>query len=149
MAPSPNTVRNYLSDSLLEKVETLEAKLNAAAIAQLPPRIIGHQHKVAIDLVLIPYHGQAHKEESDICRSQAKSGTTYFHCYASAYIVKRNKRVTLSFTEVRSDVTLVAVLQRLLQRLEKLEIGFRAYYCNGQKALYNRWWRDCLRRDAP
>jgi putative transposase len=123
-SPSPNTVRNYLSEDLLKEVEALEDQLNATAKSKLPPQVIGHRHKVAIDLVFIPYHGQAHKDSNEIRRSAAKSGTTHFHCYASAYIIKRNKRLTLAFTYVRGNDTLIDVLSRLFRRLEDLGIGF-------------------------
>lgn len=123
-SPSANTVRNYLDENLLKEVEVLENQLNVTAKSKLPPQVIGHCHKVASDLVFIPYHGHAHKDKNEIRRSAAKSGTTHFHCYASAYIIKRNKRLTLAFTYVRGNDTLIDVLKRLFLRLEALGISF-------------------------
>src|SRR6266699_2367584 len=42
--------------------------------------------QVSIDLVLIPYHGEPLQDITEIYRSQAKSGTTHFHAYATAYV---------------------------------------------------------------
>jgi len=101
----------------------LEAACNAALVAHLPPRIRGGWHKAAIDLTFIPYHGEAAEDCNEIRRSQAKSGTTHFHCYATAYVIKKNERVTLALTYVQADDTLTEVLERLLARLNALFRG--------------------------
>ncbi|MCL2119954.1 MAG: hypothetical protein FWH27_16170, partial [Planctomycetaceae bacterium] len=41
------------------------------------------KQRLAIDLVLIPYHGKPYRHESEIYRSQPKSGTSHFHAYAT------------------------------------------------------------------
>ena len=68
-----------------------------------------------MDLVLIPYHGQPNKDEREIRRGRAKQGTTHFHCYASAYIILKNKRYTLALTYVWGDERLGEVLTRLAE----------------------------------
>jgi len=96
-APDPSTVRLYLRTELIDvtTLQALEAACNAALVVHLPPHIRGRRHKVAIDMTFIPYHGQAAKDPNEIRRSQAKSGTTHFHCYATAYVIKKNKRILL------------------------------------------------------
>jgi hypothetical protein len=37
---------------------------------------------LAIDLTLIPYHGQPQADPKEIYRSKAKDGTSHFHAYA-------------------------------------------------------------------
>jgi len=133
-APDPSTVRLYLRTQLIDvtTLQALEAACNAALVAQLPPRIRGGRHKVAIDLTLIPYHGQAAKDPNEIRRGRAKSGTTHFHCYATAYVIKKNKRITLAFTYVQADDTLIEVLDRLLTRLKALDVHLKRLYLDKQ-----------------
>jgi len=132
--PDPSTVRLYLRTELLDvtSLEALEAACNAALVAQLPPRIRGGRHKVAIDLTFIPYHGEAAQNPNEICRGKAKSGTTHFHCYATAYVIKKNKRITLAVTYVRADEMLTEVLERLLARLKTLDVGLKRLYLDKQ-----------------
>lgn len=133
-APDPSGVRLYLRTKLVEvtTLAALEEACNEALVARLPPSIPKERHKVAIDLTYIPYHGQAAQDPNEIRRGQAKSGTTHFHCYATAYIIRKNKRVTLVLTYVQADDTLVEVLKRLLSRLRALEIGIKRLYLDKQ-----------------
>jgi putative transposase len=100
----------------------LEDELNALLVQRLPGGIPGRAHQVACDLTFIPYHGEAQDSGDEVRRSQAKSGTTHFHVYASAYLIGKNKRVTLAVAYWQADQTLVEVLLRLLARLEALGI---------------------------
>lgn len=135
-APDPSTVRPYLRTELINKttLEALEDACNAALVAQLPPHIRGGRHKVAIDLTFIPYHGEAAQDPNEIRRGQAKSGTTHFHCYATAYVIKKNKRVTLALTYVQADDTSIDVLERLLARLNALDVHLKRLFLDRQCA---------------
>jgi hypothetical protein len=133
-APDPSTIRLYLRTKLV-KVTTLaalEVACNESLVSHLPPSIRKRRHKVAIDLTFIPYHGQAAQDPNEIRRGQAKSGTTHFHCYATAYVIRKNKRATLALTYVQADDTLVEVLERLLSRLKTLEISIKRLYLDKQ-----------------
>jgi len=129
-APCANTVRAHLKEGLLTRMElqALEEEINELLVAHLPPRIIGYRHRIAVDLVFLPYYGEPAQDPKEIRRSKAKKGTTRFHCYATAYVIKRNKRVTLAFTYVQADDTLLEVLKRLLARLEEIEVGLSRLY---------------------
>jgi hypothetical protein len=133
-APDPSTVRLYLRTELVNgaPLEMLEASCNEALMTPLPPGICGGRHKIAIDLTFIPYHGEAAQDPNEIRRGQAKSGTTHFHCYATAYAIKKNKRVTLALSYVQADDTLIEVLERLLARLEALRVGVKRLYLDKQ-----------------
>jgi hypothetical protein len=133
-APDPSTVRLYLRTELVQvtTLTAMEAACNQALVAHLPPNIHKGWHKVAIDLTFIPYHGQAAQDRREIRRGQAKSGTTHFHCYATAYVIKKNKRVTLALTYVQADDTLVEVLERLLSRVHVLKIRIKRLYLDKQ-----------------
>jgi putative transposase len=133
-APDPSTVRLYLRSKLVDimMIAELEDACNQVLVDNLPPRILGKWHKVAIDLTFIPYHGQAAQDSKEIRRGIAKSGTTHFHCYATAYVIKDNKRVTLALTYVQADDTLVQVLERILTRLKNLDVHLKRLYLDKQ-----------------
>jgi len=132
--PSPSTIRYQLRNHLFAKRDllTLEEGINAALVSQCPPGIKGSKQRIAIDLTLIPYHGQPAKDPNEIRRGEAKSGTTHFHCYGSAYVIRRNQRVTLALTYVRADDSVATVLQRLFARLKALEIEPKRLYLDRQ-----------------
>ena len=56
-APSDQTIRNALAASLPE-IDELERRLNRALVAKLPKALRRKARMIAIDLTLIPYHGQ-------------------------------------------------------------------------------------------
>lgn len=133
-APSPSAVRLYLRQRLTDRVllSVLEDDCNGALTAHLPKGIRGKKHPVAMDLTLIPYHGQAARAPQEITRSQAKFGTTHFHCYATAYLIKKHKRVTLAMAYVQADETLPEVIVRLWAYLEDLELEVERLYLDKQ-----------------
>lgn len=136
-APSASTVRLCLRKRFIKPatLAEIENSSNAALIAQLPPRIVAKSLAIAIDLTFIPYHGQAASDPDEIRRSQAKGGTTHFHCYATAYVIKSDKRVTLAMTYVKAADTLPEVLQRLLNRLKEVPVEVKRLYLD--KEFYN------------
>ena len=137
-SPSGNRVREQLEEELpstLEELRTLEAAFNEVLVDNLPPRILNRKHQAAIDLVLIPYHGQPDQDEREIRRGKAKQGTTHFHCYATAYVILKNKRYTLALTYVWGDEKVIDVLKRLLARLKELGIGVKRLFLD--RGFYN------------
>jgi hypothetical protein len=113
-APSDQTIRNALAASLPELSE-LERRLNRALATELPKALRRKARMVAIDLTLIPYHGQPAHDEKEIYRSEPKSGTTHFHAYATAVVVHKGHRYTLALTHVEYGEAMKDVVQRLLQ----------------------------------
>jgi putative transposase len=112
-APSPETVRKALLANL-PGLDLLERRLNDALRAATPARL-GKRQRLAIDLTLIPYHGAHHAAENELYRGQVKSGTTHFHAYATAYLIRRGQRVTVALSYVRQGEDLADVLKRLLR----------------------------------
>jgi putative transposase len=98
-APSDQAVRNALT-ALCPQAKTLERRLNASFAAQLPKAVKGRRWRLAIDLNLRPYYGQAQHRIEEVYRSQAKCGTTHFHAYATCYLVHRGRRYTVALTPV-------------------------------------------------
>jgi putative transposase len=117
-APCDQTIRNALGESLPEMAE-LERRLNRALATDLPKALRRKARMIAIDLTLIPYHGQPLQDEHEIYRSSAKSGTTRFHAYASAVVVHRGHRYTLALTHVERGEAMKQVVQRLIATVRR------------------------------
>lgn len=111
--PSDQAVRDAVQ-ALCPEVHPLEAQLNAALAGQLPKALRRRRQRLAIDLTLVPYHGQPQRRVEELYRSQAKSGTTWFHAYASAYVVQRGRRYTVAMMAVERGIGMKAVLRHLL-----------------------------------
>lgn len=128
--PSANTVRTALKGVLPDDGRTtaLENLLNEMLVRHLPEKLLTKKLPCAADLVYIPYHGQHEEDDEAIRRGMAKSGTTHFHCYATLYTVKHNKRYTLALTLVRRSEKVLDVLQRLLNRVKDLEMDIKRLF---------------------
>jgi putative transposase len=111
--PSDQAVREALA-ALCPDPVLLEQRVNRLFAAQLPKALRKRSPRVAIDLTLVPYHGQPHQQPAEIYRSQAKSGTTHFHAYATAYSVRRGQRFTIALIRVEHATPMVEVLKRLV-----------------------------------
>jgi hypothetical protein len=117
-APSDQAVRNALLATLPETYQ-LQRRLNRALVGDLPQALRRRRQQLAIDLTLVPYHGQPLKDDSEVYRSQPKCGTSHFHAYATAYVVRKGQRFTLALTFVTKGEALNAVVQRLLRQTAK------------------------------
>jgi hypothetical protein len=94
--PTSNDIRYHLEK--YSDLTSLESDLNKALQSRLPDGIRSSRQKVAIDFNLIPYYGEPTPEEAPfIYRSQAKNGTCSFYAYATLYVIKKNKRVTVFY----------------------------------------------------
>src|SRR5437763_8429227 len=87
-APSDTSVHDALLAGLPAFAE-LQRRLNRALQGDLPKALKKRRQPLAIDLILIPYHGQPLHHPDEIYRGQAKSGTTHFHAYATAYVIRK------------------------------------------------------------
>jgi Transposase DDE domain len=114
-APSDETARKALLATLPDYA-TLQQQLNAALAGHLPKVLRTHLQRIALDLTLIPYHGQPFRDLAEVYRSQAKDGTSHFHAYATAYVVRKGQRYTVALTGVKKGESLKDVVQRLLRQ---------------------------------
>src|SRR6266542_703524 len=64
----------------------LQRRVHRALQGDLPKALRRRRQPLAIDLHLVPYHGQPLCDIREVYRSQAKSGTCSFHAYATAYV---------------------------------------------------------------
>jgi Transposase DDE domain len=123
-APSDETARKALLATLPDYV-VLQQQLNAALAGHLPKVLRKQLQRLAIDLTLIPYHGKPFRDLGEIYRSQAKSGTSHFHAYATAYVVRQGQRYTVALTGVKKGESLKDVVQRLLRQAARVGIRTR------------------------
>jgi Transposase DDE domain len=147
-APSGPTVLGTLAGQLSD-LDALEGQVNDL-LAKLVPKNLGKRgRRVAVDLVALPYHGtvdEAHQDE--VCRSKAKSGTTHFFTYATAYAVVRGRRSTLAICRVRAKQTMDEVVRTLLARL--VTLGIRLKLLLLDRGFYSvRVIQDLITRELP
>jgi hypothetical protein len=120
-APSDTAVHDALLAGLPDCAE-LQRRLNRALRGDLPKALQRRRQPLAIDLVLIPYHGKYLLKPDEIYRSQAKSGTSHFHAYATAYVIRKGLRFTVALTSVKQGEPLSDVIQRLLAQAAKASV---------------------------
>jgi hypothetical protein len=114
-APSDTAARDALLAGLPAFAQ-LQRRLNRALQGDLPDTLRRQRQPLAVDLVLLPYHGGPLHDANEIYRSQAKQGTSHFHAYATAYVIQKGRRFTVALTSVGRDDALPEVLQRLLRQ---------------------------------
>jgi hypothetical protein len=117
-APTDEALRRALL-ATLPPIDKLERQLNSALGADLPKALRKRRYPLAIDLTLIPYHGEPYRAANEIYRGEAKSGTTHFHAYATAYVIRKGRRFTVAMTRVLAHEPLQDVIQRLLQQASR------------------------------
>jgi hypothetical protein len=133
-APSDQAVRDALRETLPPINET-QRRLNAGLAADLPKALRKRRYPMAIDLVLIPYHGEPYRNVEEIYRGQPKSGTSHFHAYATAYVVREGRRFTVAMMRVLYGDPIQEVIQRLLQQASRIGVKprylllDRGFYC--------------------
>jgi hypothetical protein len=115
-APDSDTVIGHLHHCL-GGPDILDRRIRACLHASLPRALRRGRWVVAMDTTLIPYHGQPLAEPAEIYRGQPKSGTTHFHAYATAYVVKAGLRFTLALLWVPKGTPAHEQVRQLRQRV--------------------------------
>jgi hypothetical protein len=124
-APCDDTLHKALRATLPAFGE-LQRRVARALAASLP-RVLKHPRRrqrlrLAIDLTLIPYHGQPEADPKEIYRGQAKRGTSHFHAYASAYLVLHGQRYTVALLPVAKGEKMENVVFQLRELARKAGI---------------------------
>jgi len=118
---SEETIRKALYASIPEFAE-LQRQLNRALAGRLPRALRRRPQRLAIDLTLIPYHGEHFRDPKEVYRSLAKDGTSHFHAYATAYVVLKGQRFTVALAAVAKGEPLKDTLQGLLKQARSVGI---------------------------
>lgn len=121
---SEETIRKALLASLPEFAE-LQRQLNRAMAGRLPRTLRRRSQRLAIDLTLIPYHGEHFRDENEVYRGPAKDGTSHFHAYATAYVILKGERFTVALTAVSKGEAMKDVVQRLLKQARSVGVKAR------------------------
>jgi putative transposase len=124
-APSDTAAHDALLATLPAFAE-LQRRLNRALQGDRPRALRRQRQPLAVDLVLVPYHGQPLHDPDEVYRSQARHGTSHFHAYATAYVIRKGRRFTVALTAVGRNDPLPEVLKRLLR--EAARAGVRPRY---------------------
>ena len=103
----------------LPEYDELTRRLNGALADGLPEALRRRPQTMAIDLTLIPYHGQPYRDSGEIGRSKAKDGTGHFHAYASCHVIRKGHRFTVALTPVSRGEAMQEVIQRLLAQARR------------------------------
>lgn len=115
-APDSDTVLGRLCRQL-PTPEELDRRVRIALTHQLPRALRRGRWIIAIDTTLIPYHGEPFRDPAEVYRGQPKSGTTHFHAYATAYVVREGRRFTLALLWVKKGTAAEAVVRELRRRV--------------------------------
>jgi len=118
-APDDRTVAGAILKTLPE-YHRLQQLVNQTLAGQLPKCLFRRAHRMALDLVLIPYHGKYCYKENEVYRSQPKSGTSHFHAYATLCIIHKGFRYTVALTPVVKGEEMKAVIKRLLDQCRRM-----------------------------
>ena len=130
----------------LPEINELQRRLNRALQGDLPKALRRRRQPLAIDLILIPYHGEPLEDASEVYRGQAKSGTSHFHAYATAYVIRKGQRFTVALAYVRKGDDLADVVKGLLRQAAKAGVRPR-YLLLGPRVLQRQ--RDPLPAGGP
>ena len=121
-APTGQAVHAALTKLLPSDAAELQTRLNLCLRQNLPKALLRRARHVAMDLTLIPYHGEPHEDPNELRHSTPKSGTTKFHGYATAYVIENGFRYTLYLIRVTGDMSMKQVVQTLLRQVRALGI---------------------------
>jgi putative transposase len=133
-APSDQAVRNALRATLPPLFE-LQGCLNRALAARLPAPLRRRRQPLALDLTLLPYHGDSLYDPDEIYPSKAKSGTSHFHAYATLYVLRKGQRFTVALEYVLRGDALEEVIHALLRQAAKA--GLRPRYLLLDRGFYS------------
>ena len=128
-APSGNRLREVLFEALPNRAG-MPHMLNRTFRQQVHPSVwkCKRDFNIAIDLTLIPYHGQPYEDKKEIVRGMPKSGTTHFHGYATVSIVRDNRRYVIALRFIEYGEEMADIVRWLLKRLKSLKFRIRRVF---------------------
>jgi putative transposase len=93
-----------------------------------PVRKAKRTFALALDVTLIPYHGQPARDLAEVLKAQAKAGTRHFHGYATVSIVHHRRRYVVALRFLQQHESMVSIVRDLLNRVCRLKIPIRRVY---------------------
>jgi hypothetical protein len=141
---SGNRIRELLNEQLsVEQLDQYEQQINEALASRLPQQLRSRRVEAAIDEHDEPCYAKTPELRAYACRSKAKAGTGRFFRIISLYVIYRQMRLTLAVAFVRPEEPTVAIVQRLLQCADRLQVPIDVLYmdrgfCSGAVICYLR-----------
>ena len=128
-APSGNRLREVLVEALPDRAG-MQRILNRIFRQQVHPSVwkCKRDFNIAIDLTLIPYHGQPYEDKKEIVRGMPKSGTTHFHGYATVSIVRDGRRYVIALRFIEYGEEMADIVRWLIKRVKTLKIRIRRVF---------------------
>ena len=128
-APSGNRLREVMVEALPNRTG-MQRALNRMFCQQLHPSLLKgkRDYNFAIDLTLIPYHGQPYEDKKEIVRGAPKSGTTHFHGYATVSIVHDNQRFVVALHFIEYGEEMADIVRWLIKRVKALKFCIRRVF---------------------
>ena len=128
-APSGNRLREVLMEALPERAG-VQCAINRMFKQQLHPSLLKgkRDYNIAIDLTLIPYHGQPYQDEKEIVRGAPKFGTTHFHGYGTVSIVHDNRRYVVAVRFIEYSEQMADIVRWLIKRVKSLKLASSEYF---------------------
>ena len=139
---SGNRIRELLNEQVsVESLRQYEERINAALVAHIPQQIQSCSIQAAIDEHDEPFYGKTSEVRAFTCRSKPKAGTSHFFRIISFYVIYRQMRLTLAVAFVRPKEKTIAIIHRLLQRVQALNLQIDVLYldrgfCSGPVIAY-------------
>jgi hypothetical protein len=139
---SGNRIRELLNKQLsVEQLHQYEQQINEALASHLPEQLLSSSVEAAIDEHDEPFYGKTPELRAYACRSKPKAGTGRFFRIISLYVIYRQMRLTLAVAFVRPEDPTLAIVQRLLQCAERLQVQIDVLYmdrgfCSGPIICY-------------
>jgi Transposase DDE domain len=126
---SGNRIREVLNEQLsVEQLHQYECQINEALASRLPQQLLSCRVEAAIDEHDEPCYAKTSELRAYTCRSKPKAGTSHFFRIISLYVICRQMRLTLAVAFVRPQEKHIAVIQRLLQCAERLNVKIDVLY---------------------
>jgi putative transposase len=139
--PCDDTVRAALVAGLPEEQE-LTRRLVRSLADGLPRDFLRRRQPLAVDLTLLPYHGEPFADPREVYRGEAQSGTTHFHAYATCCCVRRGRRFTVALCPVSAGTGMAEVVERLMRQAAR--VGVRPRYLLLDRQFYSVEVIRCL-----
>ena len=128
-APSGAAVRGHLQAQLsADDLPYLERQMNRAVAAEIPAQLSDQPQAVAIDFHDQAYYGKTEQAQGLWVQGEAQAGTTRFYRVATAYVIRRKRRLTLAICFVLPEDAAAGILTALLERLKSLKIKIKTLY---------------------
>lgn len=125
-APKAPAIRFHLRKKL--DIVQIEQMANEILQRLARPIFSGKCLEFAIDIHYIPYHGKPKKDDAEIVRSKAKSGTTHFHAYATLYVIVWGKRFTLAVKYIMKGTSNLEIVSYFMNVIQSLNLSIKRLY---------------------